>query len=144
MFNSFCGHGYLQEDNNRARRLFLPVLYRDYGDGGIVMIIFTSDSRRALFNGYAVIIVVSKIFSNFDDVSSKGIILYFSSLMNSMIAADSFSVGDSILRVRRDRDKNILKVGAGVCYWRLNRTLIVNYLAVETVGVTICYDKLIY
>ena len=71
------------------------------------MIIFTSDSRRAVFNGYSVIIVVSKISSNFDDVSSKGIILYFSSLMNSMIAADSFSVGDSILRVRRDRDKNI-------------------------------------
>ena len=122
---------------------FLPVLYRDYGDGGIVMIIFTSDSRRAVFIGYSVIIVVSKIFSNFDDVSSKGIILYFSSLMNSMIAADSFSVGDSILRVRRDRDKNIFKVGAVVCYWRLNRTLI-NYLAVETVGVTVCYDKLFY
>ena len=85
----------------------LSVLYRGYGDGGIVMIIFTSDSRRAEFIGYSVIIVVSKIFSNFDDVSSKGIILYFSSLMNSMIAADSFSVGDSILRVRRDRDKNV-------------------------------------
>ena len=123
---------------------FLPVLYRDYGDGGIVMIIFTSDSRRAVFNGYSVIIVVSIISRNFDDVSSKGIILYFSSLMNSMIAADSFSVGDSILRVRRDRDKNILKVGAGVCYWRLDRTLIGNYLAVETVGVTVCYDKLFY
>ena len=121
---------------------FLSVLYRDYGDGGIVMIIFTSDSRRAVFNGYSVIIVVSIISRNFDDVSSKGIILYFSSLMNSMIAADSFSVGDSILRVRRDRDKNIFKVGAVVCYWRLNRTLIVNYLAVETVGVTVCYDKL--
>ena len=38
----------------------------------------------------------------------------------------------------------MFKVGAGVCYWRLNRTLIVNYLAVETVGVTVCYDKLFY
>ena len=46
--------------------------------------------------------------------------------------------------MRRDRDKNIMEAGAGVCYWRLNRTLIGNNLAVETVGVTICYDKLIY
>ena len=121
-FSVYGGYGFLQDNNNRARRNFWSVLYRDYGDGGIVIIIFTSDSRRAVFIGYSVLIVVSRISSNFDDVSSKGIILYFSSLMNSIIAADSFLVGDSILRVRRDRVENLLKVGADVCYWRLIRT----------------------
>ena len=121
-FSVYGGYGFLQNSNNRARRNRGSVLYRDYGDGGIVIIIFTSDSSRAVFMGYSLLIVFSRISSNFDEVSSKGIILYLSSLMKSIIAADSFLVGDSILRVRRDRVENLLKVGADVCYWRLIRT----------------------
>ena len=58
--------------------------------------------------------VSSKISNNFGEVSSKGIILYFSPFINSIIAADNFAVGDSILRGRRDRTKSLRKVGADV------------------------------
>ena len=80
---------------------------KNYGDGGIVIIFIFSDSSRAAFMGYSFLIVFSKMSSNFDEVSSKGIILYFSSLIKSIIAADNFAVGDSVLRVRRDRVKNL-------------------------------------
>ena len=63
-----------------------------------MVIIFTfSDSSKTTFMGYSFFMVSSKISNNFVEVSSKGIILYFSPFINLIIAADNFAVGNSIL-----------------------------------------------